>query len=163
MSDYSELKRLAELQPVKEWKRTAGRRSNIPGEKLMYGLDGPEGVSDCEDWGFTAKAAEFIAAADPAAVLALIAEVEFLTESRKEARDERNRFGDQLDAAELKIDQLKAEVEALRKDAERYRYLRDGDDEFVSIIAVAEDSITFLGESHADSAVDAAMSKECSQ
>ena len=48
-------------------------------------------------------------------VMALIAENEFLTESRQEAREERNKIGDRHDALEAERDQLKAENEALRK------------------------------------------------
>jgi len=48
-------------------------------------------------------------------VMALIAEIEFLTESRQEAREERNKIGDRHDALEAERDQLKAENEALRK------------------------------------------------
>lgn len=48
-------------------------------------------------------------------VMALIAEIEFLTESRQEAREERNRIGDRHDALEAERDQLKAENEVLRK------------------------------------------------
>ena len=48
-------------------------------------------------------------------VLALLAEIEHLTESRKEAREERNSIGDRHDAIEIERDQLKAENEALRE------------------------------------------------
>lgn len=48
-------------------------------------------------------------------VMALIAEIEFLTESRQEAREERNKIGDRHDALEAERDQLKAENEVLRK------------------------------------------------
>lgn len=67
-----------------------------------------------------------------------------------------------LQAAKGEIERLKAENESLRKDAERYLFLRDGDDDLVAVISVGEDSITFVGGVHADKAVDAAMSKEAS-
>lgn len=49
---------------------------------------------------------------DPETILALIAENEHLTQSRNEAREDRNKIGD-------RYDQLKAENEALRKDKDR--------------------------------------------
>lgn len=71
-----ELKALAEAQPVQVWTRTRGRRPDMRGQPLMYGVDGPEGVSDYDSWGFTRKAAEYIAAASPATILALLEEIE---------------------------------------------------------------------------------------
>lgn len=44
------------------WKVAKPRKSHANG-KLMYGLDGPECVSDYEDWGFTEANARLIAAA----------------------------------------------------------------------------------------------------
>lgn len=81
MTNNTELKRLAEAQPVKEWSRDSGRQPHMPGRELMFFVEGPEGVSDYEDWGFTRSAASYIAAADPAAVLALIAENEQLAKT----------------------------------------------------------------------------------
>lgn len=57
----------------------------------------------------------FIEAASPAAVLALVTENEFLTESRNEAREDRNKIGD-------RYDQIKIENNELRKTAERAEY-----------------------------------------
>lgn len=78
MTDYTELKRLAEAQPVKEWSRDSGRQPSMRGRELMFCVEGPEGVSDYEDWGFTRSAASYIAAASPSTILALIAEIEAL-------------------------------------------------------------------------------------
>lgn len=85
-------------------------------------------------------------------VMALIAEVEFLTESRQEAREERNKIGDRHDAIEAERDQLKAEIEALRKDAERYRWLRKDEVEQCRISRQ-------FSEDRMDAEVDAAMGK----
>ncbi|WP_430317123.1 hypothetical protein [Pseudomonas sp. p1(2021b)] len=76
--DKAKLKALAEMQPVQLWARTRGRRPDMKGEPLMYGVEGPEGVSDYNDWGFTGKAADYISAACPATVLALLAEIDTL-------------------------------------------------------------------------------------
>ncbi|MGO3542304.1 MAG: hypothetical protein ACTIOG_07355 [Pseudomonas helleri] len=57
----------------------------------------------------------FIKAASPAAILALATENEFLTESRNEAREDRNKIGD-------RYDQIKIENNELRKTAERAEY-----------------------------------------
>lgn len=86
--DREKLKALAEAQPVQVWTRTRGRRPDMKGQPLMYGVEGPEGVSDYEDWGFTGKAADYIAAACPATVLALLAEIERLATSRSKKERE---------------------------------------------------------------------------
>lgn len=107
--------------------------------------------------------------ANPATVLAMLAEIERLESAKRTvecrfevSEDTLSTIRGCLRAAEGDIDQLKAENEALRKDAERYRFLRDEDDDLVAAVSVAQDSITFLGGAHLDSAVDAAMSKEAS-
>lgn len=113
--DKEKLKALAEAQPVQIWKRTRGRRPDMKGQPLMYGIEGPEGVSDWEDWGFTGKAAEYIAAVSPATVLALLAEIEQLQEHKQHLVDLRETHGfDCWAAALVEIDRLKAENEALR-------------------------------------------------
>lgn len=53
-------------------------------------------------------------AADPDTILALLGEIEHLTQSRQEARDQRNKLGDLFDAVEAERDQLKAENESLK-------------------------------------------------
>ena len=67
-----------------------------------------------------------------------------------------------LRAAESDIDQLKAENEALRKDAERWRFVRNAVPNRSPFAVWLEGSLPFLG-SKADEAVDAAMAKESSQ
>ena len=115
----------------------------MKGQPLMYGVEGPEGVSDYEDWGFTGKAADYIATASPATMLALLAEIERLAADEQEAttlcsrlsellRDvalavrgpeeplKRHGFADlpsRVKAVVAERDQLKAENEALRKSA----------------------------------------------
>jgi len=122
--DKDKLKALAEAQPVQIWKRTRGRRPDMKGQRLMYGIEGPEAVSDWEDWGFSGKASEYIAAVSPATVLALLAEIE-----RMEQYAELEAKGSDAAAQDLirlarENRQLKAENAALRKDADRYRWIR---------------------------------------
>lgn len=65
----------------------------------------------------------YVAAANPATVLALLAEIEQLQEHKQHLVDLREKHGfDSWSAALVEIDQLKADNEALRKDAERYRW-----------------------------------------
>ncbi|WP_047528611.1 hypothetical protein [Pseudomonas sp. 11/12A] len=80
MTDYSELKRLAD---------------RVISDRRFCGDENHKALAD--------------------GVMALIAEIEFLTESRQEAREERNKIGDRHDALEAERDQLKAENDALRK------------------------------------------------
>ncbi|UDU80132.1 hypothetical protein [Pseudomonas sp. HN2-3] len=73
--DKEKLKTLAEAQECKDWGIFFAGISLVSGRK-MFSLNGPSGVSCHENWGFTLESAQYIAAADPAAVLALIAEIE---------------------------------------------------------------------------------------
>lgn len=120
MSDHSELKKAA-LRVVE--------------------IESSEGESISDAW------EDFESAANPAAVLALIAEVEGFRaqhgrdsaelRSLCQARDDARKDRDQLKAevarsTEREIMQL-AEIEVLRKDAERYRWLRNGSDYSVAV------------------------------
>lgn len=94
--DKAKLKALAEAQAVQVWVRTRGRRPDMKGQPLMYGVEGPEGVSDYEDWGFTGKAADYIATASPATMLALLAEIERLAADEQETTTLCSRLSDLL-------------------------------------------------------------------
>lgn len=65
------------------WKVTKPRKSHANG-KLMYGLDGPECVSDYEDWGFTEANARMIAAA-PDLLEALYTALPFIEDASEDA------------------------------------------------------------------------------
>lgn len=115
MSDYSELKRLAEYATPGPWVAqhpNAGQRgSEVASEGGLNQV--------CADLG--PSNALYIAAANPAAVLAMI-----------------------------------AEVEALRKDAERYRWLRDKQ----TFIWLIQDWFPSTAEFiEVDALIDAAMTK----
>lgn len=152
-----------------------GRQSS--GEMLVLESVAPE-VS-CEAY------AAFIAAANPAAVLGLIAELEAERQRRWDGNESSsNEHAEEVrklkainfdyelhsSAAIEEIAQLKAENEALRKDAERYRWLRSrdsSDDPELNVVRWARQSSTSAtGESprleELDSAIDAAMGKEAS-
>ncbi|RJX83474.1 hypothetical protein [Pseudomonas sp. LS-2] len=112
MNDIQKLKALAEAQPEKVWTHSEGELSMMTGSRMYY-VSGPEGASDWENWGFTRRAASFIAAANPAAVLELIAEIERLEERNVYWIDQANAIARGRHIARTERDQLKAENEAL--------------------------------------------------
>lgn len=157
----AELRRLAEAQPIKEWTREEGELPVMKSSVLMFGVRGPECVSDFEGWGFTRAAASYISAADPAAVLSLLDENAQLID---EVSIYRNYY-------KAERDKLRAEVEALRKDAGRLEFVckRDGDFHFKQAAAGSgwmvmhcADGMALVGSEFADfrEAVDFAMAKE---
>jgi hypothetical protein len=138
MNDYSELKRLAEAATPGPW----------AGEHDVYS-DGGHGERICKM--ATAEDSAFIAAANPAAVLALIAELEQLQGARKlchihgleecvtcfwppaqledlaRLRSENESLLKEQDSWHKYAEETRKafeEVAELRKDAERYRWLR---------------------------------------
>lgn len=137
MSDYSELKRLAEAA------------LNDNGDYVAlnnYGMAVP-----------------------PAVVLDLIADVEGLRAQHGRDSAELRSLCQARDDARKERDQLKAKIEALRKDAERYQWLRDPanqediepDSDYLMppiICGYAEGEDTLDMES-LDSAIDAAMTE----
>ena len=76
-----ELRALAEAATPGPWKRWKGRAShmaviNKSQQKRMYSVEGPDGVGDYEDWGYTKANATYMAAASPDVVLNLLDRVE---------------------------------------------------------------------------------------
>lgn len=105
-------------------------------------------VKTGESHGLNVEDDRFIASASPAAVLSLL---------------------DQCDKAEAERDAALAELEACRKDAERYRWLRTAD-WWSSPLCVVRDpkqqakpGTDCPSRDRLDSAIDAAMSQERSQ
>lgn len=96
MSDHSELKKAA-LRVVE--------------------IESSEGESISDAW------EDFESAANPAAVLALINEAEGLHAQHGRDSAELRSLCQARDDARKERDQLKAKIEALRKDAERYRFI----------------------------------------
>ncbi|MCP1507707.1 hypothetical protein J2Y83_003680 [Pseudomonas marginalis] len=114
--------------------------------------------------------AEFYAAASPAVVLSMIATIDVLrndAESRCEWANEASAEIDRFQSIEDERDQLKAENEALRKDADRYQWLRSresAEDPEISVTRwnqISPDRA--MGEAPRlevlDVAIDAAMAK----
>lgn len=138
MTDYTELKRLAETAPSGPWLAENDSLYFRDDGYTRHLLDADAG-HDVEDEAYYA-ALNFIVAANPAAVLALIAENERLQESHEQictnynqvsyASEERGKQRDQLkaelehtgydhDLLRNERDQLKAENEALRESNEK--------------------------------------------
>lgn len=109
----------------------------------------------------------YVVAVNPSNVLALLAEIEQLQEHKQHLVDLRETHGfESWSAALVEIDRLKAENEALRKDAERYRWLRSRDLETISkggVFAGSTPDNLVLNEETLDQAVDDAMGKEADQ
>lgn len=126
--------------------------------------------------------ADFVAAANPATVLALLDELDQLKAENQELKSAKHtlecRFEVSEDtlstirgclrAAEGDVDQLKAENAELKRDAERYRYLRDG----ACTVATSQRKLILIEDMEAipgdfanggemlDAAIDQAMTKE---
>lgn len=136
MTDLTKLKELAERASVVDWsfspcvadKHFLGQVWNGSGESLCI-MDHMTEQANTDG--------AFIAAANPKAILGLIAEVERLHRVAESAWSKADEFGNKMfwlnwDQAKRggfenvldERDLLKAENEALRKDAERYRWLR---------------------------------------
>ncbi|SEE39381.1 hypothetical protein [Pseudomonas coleopterorum] len=199
MTDYSELKRLAEAATPGPWSTEANELYWLEDgytKHLMETFDGSDICHDAEH----PDNLKFIAAANPAAVLDLISEVEVISAYLCTCPDcggegeiftgSYSYFGhmdppepnmdkcvecdgkgligtpQNLQTVIAERDQLKAEVEALRKDAERYRHLRNGAYCVATIDGyrvICEEPMPgpFVdADSALDASIDAAMSKE---
>ncbi|QXI45125.1 ead/Ea22-like family protein [Pseudomonas wayambapalatensis] len=128
--DKQKLKALAEAATQGEWERDGHQVCPVADQNASLGS-----FSKRSD-------AAYVAALQPSVVLALLAEIEHAE----------NRLHDVAvlcATVEHERDQLKTENEALRKDAERYRYMR-------RVWA------PHLSQDEADTQTDAAMAKEAS-
>lgn len=165
MSDYTELKRLAEAAPNGPWVAENDSLYFKDDGYTRHLMDADAG-HDVKDDAYYA-ALNFIAAANPDVVMSLIATIDVLRsdiESRCEWINEASAEIDRLQNIEVERDQLKAENEALRKDAERYRFLRRGDDRNeVTCMVVMLNRRTgmhvYVQDAYADTQTDAAMAK----
>lgn len=106
MSDYSELKRLAEAATPGPWQTEL----EYPIIQPAYPARGS--IASALIW----QDANFISAANPAAVLALIAEVERLKVDLREQKDAKLGLSWAIGEIMGECDQLKAEVERLNSD-----------------------------------------------
>ncbi|WP_024718061.1 ead/Ea22-like family protein [Pseudomonas putida] len=161
-----DLKELAEAATAGEWTcsdKHDGRFWHIQAGSQAIGATHAAGRKSPMAGVFEANA-RFIAAASPATVLALLAEIDDQALQARSARE----VCLESQAAILSLiserDQLKAENEALRKDAERYQWLRQG---MGKVIVVEPDNdapcdcdgYEVLLESEVDDAVDADIPK----
>lgn len=140
-----DLKALAEAAPSGPWLVENDSMYFKDDGYTRHMLDADSGM-DVEEDKYCAALA-FIAAANPAAVLALLAEIEQLREANERvctnynrvsfASEERGNERDQLkaqnealrDGANFRaIQSLRDDCEALRKDAERYRWITENAD-----------------------------------
>ncbi|MFE2005699.1 hypothetical protein ACFW6U_09930 [Pseudomonas guariconensis] len=70
---------------------------------------------------------DYLQVAMPKTILALLTEIEQLRKAHEQVCTNYNRVSFASEERGKQIDQLKAENEILRKDAERYRFLRDAE------------------------------------
>lgn len=151
MSDHNELKRLAEAATPGPWAYDGSYVFPARTEDGTTYVELWRSIADCHQ----PENTKFIAAANPAAVIALIAEVESLREHKQLLVDLREADGYESWASVLvMVDKLKAENEDLRKDAERYRFIRRSGG---LIWTVIESQKKATGDLY-DVGVDAAMS-----
>lgn len=137
MTDYTELKRLAEAAAKGDWSG--------------------------------AKAGEFMVAANPAAVLALIAENERLRADLDGEMTQARDFNIEHEELKSERDQLKAENETLRKDAERFKWASSGVQEAETLVSIVSchggyaekigERIDVYLEASKESDIDAGMGK----
>lgn len=141
MSDYSELKRLIEEAFGWEWSSDGSNIFAFAGED--------EHIAHCyAGYGNASATAEYIAAVSQSVVLAIINQIEV----------QQTRIIELAQAANAARD----EAEALRKDAERYQWLRDSSEsihQFYLSTPIWFTGVKFSKE-NVDSTIDAAMSKE---
>ena len=104
--DKQELKALAEAATPGPWKKTI---DGVMPEGRGFGIFGNSGATDAEE------NRTFIAAANPATILALLAEIEQLRNSHEQVCTNYNRVSFTSEERGKQIDQLKAENEAMRK------------------------------------------------
>lgn len=128
--DKAKLKALAEAATQGEWSHE--RFGVIQAGPVIQFANGSGrqqiAMATGADWmvqGEQIANAEFMAAANPSVVLALLAEIEQLRNSNEQVCANYNRVSFASEERGKQIDQLKAENEALRRDAKRYRFLRN--------------------------------------
>lgn len=159
MNDYSELERLAEAATPGPWSFDGPYVCPARVEDGATYVETWRQVADCHQ----PENTKFIAAANPATVLELIDENKAMAEFKEHMIQLRETHGfESWSAALVEVDRLKAENEALRKDAERYRWLRDSSEsihQFYLSTPIWFTGVKFSKE-NVDSTIDAAMSKE---
>lgn len=147
-----DLKALAEAAPSGPWLAENDSLYFKDDGYTRHMIDADSGM-DVEEDKYCAALA-FIAAANPATLLTLLAEIEGLHAQHARDSGELRKLCSARDSARRQRDQLKAENEALRKDAERYRWLRE----------YTVETLPLSGALQAlDCRIDAARAKEASR
>ena len=131
MTDYSELKRLAEAATHGPWGYDGSYVCPTRTDGGTTYVELWSSIADCHQ----PENTKFIAAANPAAVLALIAESE-------DARRTGAYWKDEKICADAVIDQFRAELEALRK---ALTYIRDTSDDW-HVCEKAADALVDAGK-----------------
>jgi hypothetical protein len=156
MSDYAELKRLAEAATPGPWVKTV---DGVMPEGEKFGIFGNFGATNGE------SNREFIAAANPAVVLALLAERDHFKAENEQLKHEVSAGGarewdmrSQVKAAKESRARVVASNKALRKDSKRYRWFRDCGSGWNDTMVL--DSHGRLICEELDERIDSAMSKE---
>jgi hypothetical protein len=169
MTDLQKLKALAEAAPVGPWyPPDEGSHSGMVFDCDLGSLLSYESIDTERD-----ACVKYVAATNPAAVLELIAEIERLTADNRSKNGSLASYGKQISALQRAVknrdkvlakvsaerDQLKADNEALRKDAERYRFVRNPIARGSSL-AIWHEGRMPMFSGIADVAIDSDMSKE---
>ncbi|MNJ43222.1 hypothetical protein D3C77_382190 [compost metagenome] len=128
-------------------------------EIMLRDVDGC--LTDSEARDFQQHVADYEALTQPGGVLALLEEIEQLRESHEQVCANYNRVSFASEERGNQVDQLKAENEALRKDAERYRFVRNPIGTS-SPLAIWNEGKMPLFSGMADAVVDEFMAKEAS-
>ncbi|MCO2384226.1 hypothetical protein [Pseudomonas aeruginosa] len=146
MTDHAELRRLAKAATPGARYQGTDERVIVAGNGTIIctvsgAISGPSVMAD----------AEFLCATDPNTILGLIADLE----------EARNGMEYQpIMRLKNELDRLKAENEALRKDAARYQWLRERDLETIrqgGVFAGMTPENIVLNLEHLDAAIDAAL------
>jgi FtsZ-binding cell division protein ZapB len=107
--------------------------------------------------------ARFAAAANPNTILALLTEIENLDgcdKAYREVWEKARGLQGEMDEVIEERDQLKAENEALRKDAERYRWIEKQPTSWFALGEAFDLPSEHDGAPGLDASIDAAMAKE---
>lgn len=160
MNDSRDLKAIAEAcqqhQPLR-FMRSHGalyiRNDNGIVFDVHQNRSFPEFMAQNKDY------ADLVLAANPAAVLALIAENESLRADLREVKDAKLGLSWAIGEIMGECDRFKVENEALRKDAERYRWLQHGHSGYIEVVEwIGPHATGMIGED-LDALVDGAMAK----
>ena len=152
----AELRRMAEAATGGDWEFRLGLI------RTMVDSDGYVPVAIAPNWqknwrGQRDTNMEYIAAANPAAVLSLLDECDRLQATCEGLDRQNDAIAEEIGKVAAERDAALAELEACRKDADRYRWLRDGSG-WPAVFDNSDDPEPLRGDH-----LDAAMSREQSK